>query len=91
MPLPGQDKYWRLNLSKALSDKDTVTKILKEKGLFGGVTEKPVQVGYQDVMTAMDDWAAIPFIRELTDRWLARETEQEVLRACASRLAQKAK
>jgi hypothetical protein len=90
MPLLGQEKYWRLNLSKALSDHDTVTKIIKEKGWFGlKETDKEVQVGYDQLMTAMDDWASIPLIRELTDLWLARESDS--LNSCARRLCEKVK
>ncbi|KIJ36116.1 hypothetical protein M422DRAFT_179754 [Sphaerobolus stellatus SS14] len=91
IPLPGLDKYWRLNLSKALSDKDTVMKIVMEKPWFGKPKEKEVPVGYGDVMTVIDDWTAIPLIRKLTDKWLEHQSEQEGLKKCASRLSQKTK
>lgn len=75
LPSAGQNKYWRSNLSKALSDKDVVIKQIIESKWFGLKSDfKDVDVKYEDVMMTMDDWQAIPLIRGLTDLWLTRET-----------------
>ena len=90
LPVSGDQKYWRFNLSKQLSDKDWVMKTVTEGGLFGtsiGAKTTQKQVGYEDVMVAMDDWQGIPLMQALTDKWLDREGD-DVL-ACAKKLCMK--
>ncbi|PWN39418.1 FabD/lysophospholipase-like protein [Ceraceosorus guamensis] len=66
--LLGKEKYWRFNLSKALSDGDVV-----------GNGQK-----YEELMTLMDDWSAIPLIRQLTDKWLAHPETVQMLERCVA-------
>jgi hypothetical protein len=88
LPRSGNEKYWRFNLSKELSDHDKVIKITK--GFLGGTNKE--ELTYDDVMVKMDSWDEIPLIRELTDNWLSREdTKGGTLETCARRLAMKDK
>ena len=79
----GVEKWHRLNLSKALSDKDTVT--VAAKGHWPFRTEAE-EVGYEDLMKKMDDWEAIPLIRTLTDKWLSRKETQAEIEHIAKKL-----
>ncbi|KAG7094147.1 hypothetical protein E1B28_007759 [Marasmius oreades] len=81
LPRSGDEKYWRFNLSKQLSDKDWVGKTVK--GWFGSTKDE--KLTYEDIMVKMDDWEGIEMIRTLTDEWLKRETKG--LTDCAQRLS----
>uniref|UniRef100_A0A0W0FFI5 PNPLA domain-containing protein n=1 Tax=Moniliophthora roreri TaxID=221103 RepID=A0A0W0FFI5_MONRR len=84
LPRQGEDKYWRFNMSKQMSQQDWVIKVVES---WLGLKKEEKKMGYQDIMVKMDDWEAIPMIRELTDKWLQRESQ--TLLVCARRLSMK--
>jgi len=82
LPQPGDDKYWRFNLSKQLSNKDWVITIASGKG--GATKEK--RLVYEEIMVKMDDWQSIGLIQQLTDKWLDLESVDKDLANCARKL-----
>jgi hypothetical protein len=75
---PGVLKYVRFNLSKALSDsvqfdREAARKPQSAWQWMRGKNKKPKD--YVDMIADMDDWKGIARIRELTDDWLACETQ----------------
>jgi hypothetical protein len=95
-PFPGEDKYMRLNLSKALSDEARAnlpkTYIEKRKKILGFIpywsTEKVEVNQYVEMIKDMDDWKGLARIRELTNEWL--KYEGEAISGCVQLLTRSA-
>jgi predicted acylesterase/phospholipase RssA len=88
LPRQDEEKYWRLNMSKAMSEHDWVEKIVST---WLGLKKEVKKMTYEDIMVKMDDWEAIDMIRELTDKWLEHTDTKKLLNECAARIAMKDK
>lgn len=76
-------KYWRFNLSNALSDGAKIRVDIVKKFW----PDSSEELGYDKLMTAMDDWRNIDAIRKLTDEWLQRDAGTKAqLDACVQRM-----
>ncbi|KAH6902475.1 acyl transferase/acyl hydrolase/lysophospholipase [Coprinopsis sp. MPI-PUGE-AT-0042] len=84
LPRQDEEKYWRLNMSKAMSEHDWVEKIVST---WLGFKKEVKKMTYEDIMVKMDDWEALEMIRELTDKWLEHDETKKLIHECAARIA----